>query len=433
MMSPDQAVASRWLRTLTLREKVAQLFVIGFSGHPMHTQSREYRKFVHLVAEEHVGGLILVNVTNGRLVEKANPLEAASFINRMQRLAKVPLLVSADFERGASMRIDATTVFPHAMAFAGFGRSERGPAGRRDHGEGSAGAGSAVAVFPRRRRQQQSGQPDHQYPLIRGESGGRFGFRFGVHRGRTFGARVARPDHGETLPGHGDTDTDTHLDLATIKGDLPRLEAIEWSPFRAAIRSGVDSIMTAHIAVPALDDLGVPATLSRKILNGVLRDEMGFKGLIVTDALEMGGIVKGYPGGEASVRALEAGADVLLMPVDAEAAINAVVEAVRSGKIPLKRVEESDMRILTAKAHVGLGAKRLVDVEEIHSVVDSPESNAIAQEIADRSVTLVRNDGGMIPLRQTDRRSFSCWRKARRRWAGWSLPRKCGGAHRRHW
>jgi beta-N-acetylhexosaminidase len=409
-MSADQAVAARWLRTLTLREKVAQLFVIGFSGHPMHTQSRDYRKFVHLVAEEHVGGLILVNVTNGRVVEKANPLEAASFINRMQRLAKVPLLVSADFERGASMRLDATTVFPHAMAFTASGDPDEA----RQEGEITAKEARAIGVqwlfFP---DADVNNNPDN--PIINIRSYGEnpadvssfvSAFIEGAHSVPS--ARVLTT--AKHFPGHGDTDTDTHLDLATIKGDRPRLEEIEWNPFRAAIRSGVDSIMTAHIAVPSLDDPGVPATLSKKILTGVLRDELGFKGIIVTDALEMGGIVHGYPGGEASVRALQAGADVLLMPADAEASINAVVEAVKAGKIPLKRVEESDMRILTAKAHVGLASKRLVNVEEIHSVVDSPESNAVAQDIADRSVTLVRNQegahGGMLPLKDADNTAF---------------------------
>jgi beta-N-acetylhexosaminidase len=201
------------------------------------------------------------------------------------------------------------------------------------------------------------------------------------------------------FPGHGDTATDTHLNLATISGDRQRLEQIEWAPFRAAIASGVDAIMSAHIAVPALDAPDLPATLSPKILTGILREEMGFKGIVVTDALEMGGIAKGFTVGDASVRALEAGADVLLMPSNPEAAINAVVAAVKSGRIKQKRLEESVMRVLVAKAHVGLAANRLVDVDDIHDVVSSPESMAVAQQISDKSVTLVKNDGGLVPLK----------------------------------
>jgi beta-N-acetylhexosaminidase len=196
------------------------------------------------------------------------------------------------------------------------------------------------------------------------------------------------------------------MNLASISGDRPRLEQIEWAPFRAAIASGVDSIMSAHIAVPALDAPNLPATLSPKILTGILREEMGFKGIIVTDALEMGGIAQGFSVGDASVRALEAGADVLLMPPDPEAAINAVVAAVKSGRIKQKRLDESVMRLLVAKAHVGLGTKKLVDVDDISDVVSSPESVAVAQQISDKSVTLVRNEGGMLPLKDPSATAF---------------------------
>lgn len=395
----DQAKAARWLRTLTPRERIAQLIVIGFSGHPMNTRTRDYRKFVHLVAQEHVGGLILVNVSDGRTVPKADPLEAASFINRMQRLAKIPLLVSADFERGASMRVDATTVFPHAMAFA----ASKDPKEAEAEGEITAREARALGVqwllFP---DADVNNNPDNPIINIRSygenpEEVAAFASAFirGAHSAPT--ARVLTT--AKHFPGHGDTATDSHLNLATISGDRDRLEKVEWTPFRAAIQSGTDSVMTAHIAVPALDEPDLPATLSPKIVNGVLREEMGFKGIIVTDALDMGGIAKGFSVGEAAVRALQAGADVLLMPPDGEAAINAVAAAVKSGHLTQKRIDESVMRILTAKAHLGLAAKKLVDLEEIHEVVNSPESNAVAQQIADRSVTLVRNENDFVPLK----------------------------------
>jgi len=402
----EQAIAARWLRTLTLREKIAQLVVIPFSGHPMNTRSREYRKFVHLVAQEHVGGLILVNVSNGRLVQKSDPLEAASFINRMQRLATVPLLISSDFERGASMRVDATTAFPHAMAFT----ASRDPNEARMEGEITAKEARALGVqwlfFP---DADVNNNPDN--PIINIRSYGEnpedvstfvSAFIEGAHS--VPGARVLTT--AKHFPGHGDTATDSHLNLATITGDLPRLEQIEWTPFRAAIKSGTDAVMTAHIAVPALDDPGIPATLSPKIMTAILRDELGFKGIIVTDALDMGGIAKGFSVGDASVLAIEAGADVLLMPQDPEAAINAVAAAVRSGRISQKRIEAGVMRILTAKAHVGLATKRTVDLDEIHNVVDSMESNAVAQRIADRSVTLVRNENDLIPLKDPAATAF---------------------------
>jgi beta-N-acetylhexosaminidase len=394
------------MKTLTLRQKIAQLIVIGFSGHPMNTRTREYRKFVHLVGQEHVGGLILVNVSNGRTVAKADPLEAASFINRMQRLSTIPLLVSADFERGASMRVDATTVFPHAMAFT----ASRDPNEARIEGEITAKEARALGVewlfFP---DADVNNNPDN--PIINIRSYGEnpadvsafvSAFIAGAHS--VSGARVLTT--AKHFPGHGDTATDTHMNLATITGDKARLQEVEWAPFRAAIESGTDSIMTAHIAVPALDDPGIPATLSPKILTGILRDELGFKGIVVTDALEMGGIAQGFSPAQAPVMALEAGADVLLMPPDGEVAINAIEAAVKSGKITQKRIDESVMRILTAKAHVGLASKKLVDLEEIHSVVDSVESNAVAQQISDRSVTLVRNEGGFVPLKDAGSTAF---------------------------
>jgi beta-N-acetylhexosaminidase len=402
----DQVIAARWLRTMTPRERIAQLIVIGFSGHPMNTRTREYRKFVRLVSQEHVGGLILVNVSNGRTVAKADPLEAASFINRMQRLAKIPLLVSGDFERGASMRVDATTVFPHAMAFA----ASRDPREAQIEGEITAREARALGVqwlfFP---DADVNNNPDN--PIINIRSYGEnpddvsafvSAFIAGAHS--VPGARVLTT--AKHFPGHGDTATDTHLNLATIGGDRSRLEEVEWAPFRAAIKSGTDSVMTAHLAVPAIDNADIPATLSPKILTGILREELGFKGIIVTDALEMGGIAKGFSTGEAAVLALQAGADVLLMPPDGEVAINAVAAAIKSGHITQKRIDESVMRILTAKAHVGLATKKLVDLEAVHSVVDSVESNAVAQQIADRSVTLVRNQNDFVPLKPSAATAF---------------------------
>jgi len=402
----DQAIAARWMKTMTPRERIAQLIVIGFSGHPMNTRTRDYRKFVHLVSQEHVGGLILVNVSNGRNVAKADPLEVASFVNRMQRLAKTPLLVSGDFERGASMRVDATTVFPHAMAFT----ASRDPKEASIEGEITAREARAVGVqwlfFP---DADVNNNPDN--PIINIRSYGEnpddvsafvSAFIAGAHS--VAASKVLTT--AKHFPGHGDTATDTHLNLATIGGDRQRLEQVEWAPFRAAIQSGTDSVMTAHIAVPALDDPSIPATLSPKIINGILREELGFKGIIVTDALEMGGIAKGFSVAEAAVRSLLAGADVLLMPPDGEAAIDAVAAAVKSGHISQKRIDESAMRVLTAKAHVGLATKKLVDLEEVHSVVNSIESNAVAQRICDRSVTLVRNQNDFVPLKPAGDTAF---------------------------
>jgi len=168
----------------------------------------------------------------------------------------------------------------------------------------------------------------------------------------------------------------------------------------------VDSVMTAHIAVPALSPPGIPSTFSSAILTDLLKKELGFKGIVVTDALEMAGIVKSFSTGDAAVRALEAGADVLLMPADPEAAVKAVTAAVQSGRLTRQRIQESVIKVLAAKERVGLGRQRFVDLEGIGDVVDSPESNEKAQEIADHAVTLVRNGGGMIPLASPDKACY---------------------------
>lgn len=395
----DEAIAARWMASLTLRQKAAQLVVIPFSGHPMNVRSRDYRDIVRLVSQESVGGMILINVANRRLSAKPDPQEAAGFINKMQKLAKIPLIVSGDFERGASMRIDGTTGFPHAMAFT----ASRDPKEARLEGEITARESRAMGVhwifFP---DTDVNNNPEN--PIINIRSYGEeprdvsaFASAFieGAHSVPS--ARVLVT--AKHFPGHGDTATDSHMNLATIPADRPRLEQLEWAPFRAAIAAGVDSIMSAHIAVPAIEAPDLPATLSGRLLHGVLRDELGFKGIVVTDALEMGGIAHGFSVGEAAVRALEAGADVLLMPPDPEVAINAVVSAVNSNRITRKRLEESVLRVLTAKAHLGLASNKLVVTEKIKDAVNTPAHAAAAQTIADRSVTLVRNNDSFLPLK----------------------------------
>jgi len=400
-----RTAAERWLSTLTLRQKVAQLIVIPFSGEAPNTRSRQYRQFERLVRDQQVGGLILISRT-AHGIKRAEPYALAAFLNRMQRLARIPLLVASDFERGASMRVDSTTQFPHAMAFAAAGD----PQATRYLGEATARDARALGVhwvfFP---VADVNSNPDN--PIINIRSFGESPRDVSAHVRAFIDGAKADPKNrvlttAKHFPGHGDTAVDSHLALSSIPSDKEHLESVEFPPFRAAIEEGVDSVMTAHISVPALDAPDLPATLSTAILTGVLRDELKFQGLIVTDALEMGGVAKGYSNAEAAVRALEAGADVLLMPPDPGAAIQAVVAAVRSGRLSSKRIDQSVARILAAKQTVGLDRAKLVNLEAIADVVNSPEAAARAQQIADRAVTLVRNDGDVIPLRNPGRACF---------------------------
>jgi beta-N-acetylhexosaminidase len=392
------ATVRRWMRGMTLRDEVAQLVFIPFNGESPNSRSRAYRRFVRLIEQTKVGGLVLTNTADGHVVRKAEPYALAAFLNRIQRLAKVPLMVGADFERGASMRVDGTTVFPHAMAFGAAGAPELA----RYEGQITAREARALGVhwvyYP---VADVNNNPDN--PIINIRSFGENpqlvavlvkAFIEGAHSDKhNFVLTTAKH-----FPGHGDTAVDSHLNLPSIGADRQHLENVELAPFRAAIEAGVDSIMTAHIAVPALAPPDLPATLSPAILTDLLRKQLGFQGLVVTDALDMGGIAKGFSSAEAAVRALEAGADALLMPADPEAAIHAVVAAVESGRLSRQRIRESVVKVLSAKERVDLGRRRVVDLEGLGDVINGPEASARGQEVADRAVTLVRNYNNIVPL-----------------------------------
>jgi beta-N-acetylhexosaminidase len=398
---------------MTLREEVAQLVFIEFHGGSPNTRSRDYLKFVRLIRDTNVGGLILTNTTNARGVQKAEPYALATFLNRMQRLARVPLLVGADFERGASMRVSGTTAFPTAMAFGAAGDPEL----TRFEGEVTAREARALGIhWVYAPVADVNNNPDN--PIINIRSFGENAQSVAVHvKAFIEGAHADKRNFilttAKHFPGHGDTAVDSHLSLVQITADRARLDSLELVPFRAAIEAGVDSIMTGHIAVPALAPQELPATLSPAILTGLLRNDLAFKGIVITDALGMGAIVNGFGAGDAAVRALEAGADTLLMPADADVAIRAVVAAVQSGRLTRPRIQSSVAKLLAAKERLGLDRKRSVDVESIGDVIDDPAVNDRAQEIADRAVTLVRNGGNMLPLATPDGACFVTMNESR--------------------
>lgn len=406
----QSAFVRRWMKVLTLREKAAQLIFIPFHGAAPNARSREYRQFMKLVRETGVGGMVLVNWNNGRLTQKAQPYALGAFLNRMQKLSRVPLLVAGDFERGASMRVDGTTVFPQAMAFGAAGDL----ALARFEGQVTAREARAVGVqwlfYP---VADVNNNPDN--PIINIRSYGEDPKQVSALAAAFIEGTRADPHYrvlttAKHFPGHGDTAVDTHLNMAVINATREHLDNVELLPFRAAIQAGVDAVMTAHIAVPALAPADVPATLSPAILTGLLRGDMGFKGIIVTDALEMGGIAQGYSSGEAAVLALEAGADALVMPPDPDAAVKAILAAVQSGRLTRARLDESVARLLAAKERMGLDRRATVDLEAIGDQIDMPEDQERAQDIANRAVTLVKNDvnngAGMIPLRAPSKTCF---------------------------
>ena len=388
----------RWMRSLSLRDKVAQLVMMPCYGEAMNVRSAQYRRYVHMVRDLKVGGLIVLGHIQSGSVHNAEPYAMAAFLNRMQRVSKLPLLVGADFERGASMRVNAATAWPYNMAFG----AARDLDDTRYEGAFTAKEARALGVtWVFAPDADVNNNPDN--PIINIRSYGENPEEVASFVRAYIEGAHSDPQNivlvtAKHFPGHGDTATDSHMGLPRLDVDRQRLNAVELVPFRAAIASGVDAIMTAHIAVPALDPENIPSTVSANVLTGLLRKELDFHGLIVTDAMDMRGLTELFPAGEASVRALEAGADCLLIPTKAEDAINGVVAAVKSGRLTKQRIDESVTRLLAAKARVGLPRRKLVDVEEISDVIQSPEADERAQNVADKAVTLVRNDGNVFPI-----------------------------------
>jgi beta-glucosidase-like glycosyl hydrolase len=399
---------------MTLDEKIGQLFVYPSTGRFMNEASAEYRALVHQVRDNHVGGILWY------LFSEVS--ETARLNRRLQSLAAEPLVIAADLEAGVGMRFLDTTNWPWPMAVAATGD----PSFAERQGRVVAEEARAIGV-------NQVYAPvadvniDPANPVINvrsygedPETVGRFvaAFVAGVQAGGV----LATVKH---FPGHGDTRTDSHRALPVLAADRARLDRVELVPFRAAIAAGVGAVMTAHLSLPAIDpapaplrtlapgenpdtndvseiarDATVPASMSPAIVEGLLRRDLGFTGLVVTDALDMGGIVDHFDAGEAAVRAIVAGADQVIKSPDTDAAIAGVRRAVAQGRISQARLDRSVATILAAKRRY---PATIPDLETAFRVVDSPDHRALAEEIARRAVTLVREAPGALPLARSTR------------------------------
>ncbi len=373
---------------LTLRERIGQLVMPWIGGEYWATDQDAMAAALRLVSEQRVGGFV---VGLG-----GSAYDLAAKFNALQRASRLPLLIAADLESGPSMRIRGATPLPGNMALGASGREEDAYA----VGEVIAREGRAVGI-------QMVFAPvvdvnnNPSNPIINTRSYGEDPARVGmlasafIHGLRANGM-LATAKH---FPGHGDTDTDTHLALPVIAVSRSRLDSIELAPFRAAVAAGVDAVMTAHVSVPVLTgDAAVPATLSAVILDTLLRGELGFRGLVVTDALDMGAIVSRYGPGGAALRALQAGADILLMPSDPQAAIDAIHAAVLTGEVSEARLDSSVARILAAKAGTDLFRRRTVELGAIARVVGSRRHAELADSITRRSLVLVKDSFNLVPL-----------------------------------
>jgi len=383
--SPVLAVSvDSLLASLTVRQQVGQLVIPWLSGSYTALDDSLFQVAARWVDSLEIGGLI---------VSVGSPLDIATKLNALQQRSRLPLLVSADLEWGAGMRVVGATAFPHIMAVGATGD----PRDAYTIGAAAAVEGRAVGIHV-------NFAPDADVnnnpanPIINTRS-------FGEDP-RTVSRLVAEyvrglHEHGmlatlKHFPGHGDTQTDSHIGLPVITAGYGRLDSLELVPFRAGIAAGADVVMSAHIAFPALTGSNDPATLSAAVLTGLLRDSLRFPGLVVTDALMMGAIVTKYGAGEATVRAFLAGSDLLLIPADPDSAVLAMTAAVAAGRVTPQRLAQSVRRVLEIKRRLGLFERRTVPLDSIPHVVGSKRFQDAANDIAVRSLTLVRDVGGRL-------------------------------------
>jgi beta-N-acetylhexosaminidase len=336
---------------------------------------------------------------DGPFLLRTEPYEVAELLNRLQKESKLPLLFAADFERGLAMRMLGATNFPHAMAFGADGNLEDAETFGRITAEEARAVGIHWNFFP-----DADVNSNPANPIINTRSFGEDPKQVGdlvtaYIKGAHEAGMLTTVKH---FPGHGDTATDSHLGVASVGGDRAHLDSIELPPFRQAIAAGVDSVMVAHVTVPALDsDPNHVATISPAIVSDLLEKQLAFKGVIVTDALDMAGLTHLFANniGREAVEAFKAGNDLLIIPPDLGASYDSMLKAVRSGEISPQRLDHSVLKILKIKGNLGLNKSRTVDLSTIANAVGKPQNIAFGEKVADSAITLVRDNGKVLPLK----------------------------------
>lgn len=376
------------MEKMTLREKIAQMIISHSEGTDGNENSSDFLRVKDLILKEKIGGVIFF---------KGTSKIQAEMTNRLQEISQIPLLISADYERGTGMRLLDGSIFPNNMAL-----------GATDNEKYSYEMGKIIAEECKILGVHQNYAPvmdinnNPKNPIINVRAYGdnaeivsKMGTAF--IKGMQEVGVIATAKH---FPGHGDTDIDSHNDLPVLPFDMERMNNLELIPFQSSIDAGVKSVMIAHLSFPELEkNPKVPSSLSKSIVNDLLIEKMGFKGLIVTDALNMSGITKNFSTEEIAVMCVEAGNDLILMPVGEIKAINAIETAVTSGKISEERIDISCEKILRAKNELGLFEKKVINLELIDAGINSEKAKKLAREIADASMTLVKNNKDVIPLK----------------------------------
>jgi beta-N-acetylhexosaminidase len=409
----EERAAQKWvadtLRKMTLDEKVGQLLAPTINAATTPVDSDAYEAAMHLVKDLHAGSIhvfgsaeatpaVMLNPAFGgaSAARKGDPYAAAALLNRLQQAAAIPLLTTADFEGGAAYILNGATRLPRAMSIG----ASRDPqlafrAGQLAATEGRS-LGIHVDYYP-----VVDVNNNPRNPIINIRSFGEnvdlvsemaVAYIKGIHAG----GMLATAKH---FPGHGDTAVDTHLGLPVIEHPRSHLDQIELPPYKAAIAAGVDVVMSTHIVLPALDPTpGIPATLSRPILTGLLRDELKFDGLVYTDSMSMNAISKGFTPDKAAAMAVKAGVDFVLHSPDNDLAFKGIKAAVESGEIPMAQLDRSVERILKVKAKLGLHRARTTDLAAIADHFGGRANEKTAEEIAGRGITLLRDDHSQVPL-----------------------------------
>jgi beta-glucosidase-like glycosyl hydrolase len=399
-----QKWVDRTLKNMTLDQKVGQVLVTTFDSTYVSSDSDEFERLARAVREHHVGGVVVFGrrsvPTPGVLLNPAyfgvtlgDALGAASMLNRLQRLAAIPLLNAADFENGPGFRLEGTTRFPRMMAFGAAGDERLVRTAASITAREARALGVHVNLAP-----VADVNNNPRNPVINTRSFG----SSPATVGRMVAAYVTGTHEGGALstlkhfPGHGDTEVDSHIGFPVMNHSRERLDQIELVPFRAGVAAGADAVMSAHVTLPLIDPQA-PGTLSGAVPR-LLRDGLTFQGLILTDAMTMDGIAKLAGPGEAVARAFSAGHDMILEPPDEAAASAALKAAVEKGDITRDRLDASVRRILVAKARLGLHRQRFVDLETTPTIVGTRQHAKVAEEASRRSITLVKDVAGVVPL-----------------------------------
>ncbi|WP_316833989.1 glycoside hydrolase family 3 protein [Pedobacter nutrimenti] len=375
LSEPNQWVDSVFNK-LSRRQKIAQMFFVR----ALTNSTKAYEDSIgNVIKKERIGGLVFFQGGPGRQV---------ILTNKYQELARVPLLVTSDGEWGLGMRLDSTISYPYQMALGAVQNKEL-----------IYKMGLEVAKDYRRVGMHMNLAPDvdvnnnAKNPVINYRSFGENKYNVATSgaaymKGMQDGGLMVSLKH---FPGHGDTDVDSHFDLPQLNFTKARLDSLEIYPFWELIRQNASGVMIAHMNIPALDNTPhMPSTLSKPIVTGILKEELGFKGIIISDAMEMKGVVKYFKDGEADVMAVIAGNDILELSENSDRAIKLVRKAVRSGRISMERIDESVKKILMAKYWAGLNKKDSLDEHHVHADVNRPESLALRQELANAAMTLLK-------------------------------------------